>query len=289
MKPRRVVACANLLGEAPLWDPRSGVLYWLDIKRRCLHWLDHASTENGCWPLEVEATAIGLRAAGGLVMAAGDGVGVFDLTSRTFERRVTVEANLPENRGNDGHVGADGRFWFGTMHDAAEKVSGALYCLDREWRLVQLEQHIGISNAMVTDAAARQLYVADSMHHVIFLYPIDSDSGALGSRQVFARTKPPATPDGAALDVEGCLWSAEWDGARVVRYTPGGSVERVIELPISRPTSVAFAGADLRTLYITSARIALDEQALAREPDAGGLFAVEVETPGLPLGMFEGR
>jgi len=288
MQPSCVVRAECLLGEGPLWDADRRRLYWLDIKQRRLHWFEPASATTGAIELDVQATALGRRGQGGFVMACAGGVGTYDLDAFHFEWRVEIEHDKPGNRTNDGHVGHDGRFWFGTMADNGVDRTGALYRLDHDWRCTQVLNALGIPNAIVTDAAAHTLYMADSALSELYAYPLDAKTGALGEPRTLAATEAPITPDGAALDAEGFVWSAQWDGWRVVRYAPDGAVDRIVELPASRPTSCAFGGPHLRTLYITSARVGLDPAAVAKEPLAGGLFALEVETPGLPLPLFAG-
>ncbi|MBC7768192.1 MAG: SMP-30/gluconolactonase/LRE family protein [Phycisphaerales bacterium] len=288
MQPVCVVHSECQLGEGPLWDADAQRLYWLDIKQRRLHWFEPASGRAEALQLDVQATALGRRAQGGLVMACAGGVGVFDVAARRFELRVRIEDDLPGNRTNDGHVGADGRFWFGTMADNGEGRTGALYRLDPDWRCAQMESSLGIPNAIVIDASGETLYMADSAAHELYAYPLNARTGELGARTLLASTTPPITPDGAAIDAEGYIWSAQWDGWRLVRYAPSGAVDRIVAMPVSRPTSCAFGGPDLRTLYITSARVGLEAEALAGEPLAGGVFALEVETPGLSLPLFAG-
>ena len=122
---------------------------------------------------------------------------------------------------------------------------------------------------------------------MLLAFDHDVETGALSNRRVFASTFDAGCyPDGSAIDADGFLWNAQWAGSRIVRYAPDGTIDRVVQMPVSRPTSCAFGGPDLKTLYITSARIGLTDAALDRQPMAGSLFALDVEIPGLPVPEF---
>lgn len=287
MEARLLARRETQLGEGPLWDDRSGRLYWVDIRNRLIEWLDPARDVGGVYRLAVRPSALGLRESGGLIVAADHCVGVLDLESGAFEPRVSFEEDRPRNRTNDGAVLADGRFWFGTMDDAGQERSGALYTLSPDWTLTRMLDGLGIPNGIVSDASGKTLFVADSAEGAIRKYELDGKTGALGPAKDFAVVEI-VSPDGAALDVEGGLWSAQWDGGRVVRHAPDGSIEAAIELPVSRPTSCIFGGADLKTLFITSARDGLSAEELAMQPLAGSVFAADVGVRGVTYPRFAG-
>jgi sugar lactone lactonase YvrE len=277
----------NQLGEGPMWEERSGRLYWVDIRQQLIEWLDVASGDAGVFKLGVRPSALGVREEGGLVVAADQCVGVLDLETGRFEVRVTFEHERPGNRTNDGGVAADGRFWFGTMDDKGEKRTGALYALAPDWSLRCALDGLGIPNGIVSSADGSQLFLADSSLGVIRVHSLDRETGALSSARDFARVADSA-PDGAALDEEGFLWSAQWDGGRVVRYAPDGTIERSVSVPVSRPTSCAFGGAEFTTLFITSARDGLSQALLSKEPLAGSVFSVVAGVRGVRYPRFNG-
>jgi sugar lactone lactonase YvrE len=287
MSPKLLVGCRNLLGEGPLWDGRRGVLWWVDILARELWRWDSGSGRASGRALPLQATALGLRAAGDLVMAAREGVGVFDVEAWRFDPRVQPEPERSANRSNDGHVGADGAFWFGTMHEAGAEDSGALYRLDPGWRCTRAVDSWGIANTMLTNARGDVLYAADSKAGA--MHAFDIHAASLGNRRIlFEAGAAGWTPDGSALDAEGCLWNARWDGWAIARVSPQGETLALIDMPVQRPTSCAFGGADLRTLFITSSRADLDDAALGAQPDAGGVFCVDVGVQGLAPFVFQG-
>lgn len=276
----------NVLGEGPLWDPDAGRLYWADIRSRRIEWIEPPTGACGRYEVPVRASALS-RTEGGRLLVAGDHcIGLLDLQGGAFEPRVTFEHNLPSNRANDGKLIGDGRFLFGTMDDEARPGRGALYALSSDWSLTPLKEGLGIPNGIVGTEDGKQLFLADSLDQLIWRHELRSD-GSLGERRLhFSAVGGRHTPDGAALDREGCLWSAQWDGGRVMRIAPDGSVDRAVDLPVTRPTACAFGGPNLKTLFVTSARDGLSAEQLAREPLAGSVFMVDVDVEGVQLGAF---
>lgn len=279
----------NILGEGVCWEPRRSRVYWVDIVGRRLEWLDPRTGDGGGWTLDVKPTAIATLADGGLLLGTNKGLVVFDPGTGDAEHLLELEPDRPGNRTNDGGVDRQGRFWLGTMADGGEEKSGALYRVDPDWTVTRMVDGLGIPNTVQVSPDGRTLYLADSREKVIWGYDLNPSTGALGYRHLFADTKgQDATPDGSAVDVEGCLWNAQWGGSRVVRYTPEGLIDLVIELPVSQPTRCAFGGSELDVLYITSARDGLSDEQLAAEPLAGSLFRVDPGVRGLPQVPFGG-
>ena len=288
------VVCAvraqHLLGEGPVWDARARRLYWVDIKGRRLAWLEPADGRTGGVDLDRQVTAVAPRLGGpGLVAATETGVGVLDPASGVYDQRVDPESDRPHNRANDGNVDLAGRFWFGTMDDRERGAAGALYRLDPDWTCTRILDGLGISNTLVCSPDGAILYVADSLAGTIDSLAIDPVTGAAGQRRPFISTKGQGcAPDGSAVDVDGCVWNAQWGGARIVRYAPDGSVDRVVAMPVDQPSSCAFGGDDLATLYITTARKGLTDETLARQPLAGSLLSMRPGVTGLRLPPFGG-
>jgi len=167
--------------------------------------------------------------------------------------------------------------------------AGSLYSLDADLSCRRMAEAIGISNGPAWSPDDRIFYFADSRRRLIYAYDFDLATGAIANRRVFADcSHEPFEPDGATIDEEGCLWSAQWNGWRIVRYTPDGGVDRIVEMPVQRPTSCMFGGPNLGTLYVTSARIGLTDEELAAQPQAGGVFALDVGVRGLPAFRFAG-
>jgi len=287
------VVCAalrrNILGEGPTWDAESGRLYWVDIRGRLIEWLHPASGDSGLWTLDRRPSALALRQDGSLLVATDLGFAVFDVKAGALAAAHNPEPHLPANRSNDGHTDAKGRFWLGTMNDREAVETGSVYRLDPDWTCTRMIPDLGIPNTLVPSPDGRTFYVADSKANVLWAYDLDLEVGSLGARRLFADTSADnCSPDGSAMDAEGCLWNAQWGGWRIVRYRPDGAIDRIIPMPVEQPTSCAFGGEDLATLYVTSARDGLSEAALAKQPLAGSLFKLDPGVRGVPQTPFGG-
>lgn len=279
------------LGECPLWSVDEQCLYWIDIAGRRLHRYAPQSGGVQHWPMPCEPGCIGLAEGGGLVAALRDGFYRFDTATGQLRKLADAPYDSSTMRFNDGRCDAAGRFWAGAMYQPRTAELAAVFCLERGqvrpgWG-PQQALGVKVSNGMAFAADGRALFQSDTPNHVIYRFDYDLAHGAIGQRQVFARAPTRGEeaqyggrPDGAALDVEGNYWSAQYEGGRVLRYSPQGVVTGIVHLPVTRPTMVAFGGADLRTLYITSAREGAGPEELARQPQAGGLFAVQLEVGG---------
>jgi sugar lactone lactonase YvrE len=288
MQARIAAKRENLLGEGPCWVAAEHRLYWVDIRQRLLEWLDPATGEAGVFRLERRASAMAPRKAGGLVLATDGGFAIFDTKTGAFSLKFHPEPERVSNRSNDGHVDLEGRFWTGTMDDTQERCSGAVYRLDPDWSCTRVLDGLGIPNTLAAGADGKTFYLADSREQVLYAYDLSSE-GELSRPRVFASTVGEVcTPDGSAVDAEGYLWNVQWGGWHVVRYAADGRIDRVLDLPVGQPSSCAFGGEDLGTLYITSARDGLSPEDLEQQPLAGSVFAVEPGVRGLKLPLFAG-
>jgi sugar lactone lactonase YvrE len=280
-----VVQDDAILGEGPVWAAAEDRLYWFDIKGRRLNWFAPASGEAGGFDLPVRASVAAPRAGGGLVLVTEAGLAHFDTASGAFELRQPMTF-APGFRTNDGKIDLAGRLWWSTMDDDGGKRPGALYCTHPDGRTHVALEGLHIANTVSCDPSGETLYVADSALKAIWAFPV-SAAGALGERRVFADTLgQQGAPDGSAVDAEGFVWNAQWGAWRIVRYSPDGRIDRIVEKPVEQPSSCAFGGADLATLYVTSAREDLSAAALANQPPAGSLFAFEPGVTGLALPEF---
>jgi sugar lactone lactonase YvrE len=284
-----VVDCRNTLGEVPVWDVAEQALYWVDIEGCLLQRFEPSTGAIRQWRLSERVCALALRKSGGIVLALASGFVFFDPPTGNIERLAAPEADRPNNRMNDGKCDRRGRFWAGTMDDRLTAPTGALYRLDPDLSCHCMESGIGISNSLAWSPDDRVFYFADTLRRTIFAYDFDLASGAISRRRVFADcADQPGSPDGSTIDAEGYLWNAQWDGWRLVRYAPDGRVDRVVALPVQKPTSCMFGGPDLATLYVTSAIWDLRGEALAAQPHAGGVLALDVGVRGLPESRFAG-
>lgn len=276
------------LGEGPCWDARAGRLYWFDIKRLKLHGFEPESGRTQEWPLPVQSSAAAPREAGGLVLATNQGLALFDPDRGSFHLHHPLQA--PEGfRVNDGKIDVAGRLWWSHMHDEGGREPGKVFCTGPEWTTRVAVDAIHIANAVSCSPDGRTFYLANSAEQTLYAYDLDPGPGELSNRRVFADTKgEDGAPDGAAVDIEGFLWSVQWGAARIVRYAPDGRIDGIVEMPVEQPSSCAFGGPELRTLFVTSAWDGLSDAKRAAQPLAGSLFSFEPGVQGLALPRFRG-
>ena len=282
----RVGTQTDILGESPLWDERAQALYWVDIRRPVVRRLHAESGRVDTWPLPETVGSIALTDGGRLLVAMGAEIALFDPATGGCETLATLPQRIEGHRFNDGRCDRQGRFFVGTMHNLTRAPEGTLYRLQGRGQLVPVLHGIGIPNSLAWSPDGATMYFADSLTHGIDAYDFDIASGTPAQARVFARSTPPGFPDGATVDADGFVWSAQFKASQVVRYAPDGRVDRVITLPVDKPTAVAFGGPDLRTLYITTAsqQMTLDE--LAAQPLAGALLITDPGVRGLPEPRF---
>jgi len=286
----RVLAAHAQIGEGPMWDPRTKLLYWADITGKQLNVFNPADGSNRTFELPDLVTSIAPRTNGGLILTLRKTIAFFDLDTQKLEILADPEPEKPGNRFNDGKVDRQGRLWAGTMGDVEwDQPLGSLYCFDGK-QARRMEENICCSNGLGWSPDSKTMYFTESFKHRIFAYDFDAATGNIENRRVFVQlpSHTAAFPDGLTVDAEGGVWSAQPMFGRIVRYDPAGKVERVIDLPVSRGTSAMFGGDDFATMYITSMRLTLSEEQLAEEPLAGSLFAVKPGVRGLAEAPFAG-
>jgi sugar lactone lactonase YvrE len=285
-----VLDCRAELGEGPVWDEVEGVLYWVNIKAHEIHRFDPATGKDTFWKTPADVGSLALRKNGGMVVALKTGFFFFDPPSGEFAVIAEPEPDRPDNRFNDGKTDRQGRFWAGSLYDPDEtKPTGALFRLDADRICHKMVDGIHASNGLAFSPDSKTMYYADSRRRIVWAWDFDKDDGALSNRRVFIELAgADGVPDGAAVDIDGCYWLTQPPAARVVRYDPRGRPDRVLQMPVSQPTCVAFGGPRMDTLYITSARYRMPAEKLAGEPLAGGIFVAHPGIAGLTDARFEG-
>ncbi|MEM7508389.1 MAG: SMP-30/gluconolactonase/LRE family protein [Pseudomonadota bacterium] len=264
------------LGEGPLWHPEREQLFWFDITAgRLLSRVEDRPLE---WLFDEMVSAAGWVDRETLLIASESALFRFDLTTGARDDIVALEADNPANRSNDGRADPHGGFWIGTMGKAAEPGAGAIYRWCRgELRLLHAD--ITIPNSICFAPDGRRAYFADTATHRIMTQTVDDQGWPDAAPEVFADLTAEALhPDGAVIDAEGALWSAQWGRARVARYLPNGSLERDISLPGHHTSCPAFGGSDFASMFVTTAR----EGLASPGPQEGLTYRVILDATGLP-------
>ena len=283
-----MVPVQNILGEGPLWNVRDARLWWTDIQGRRLFRYDPMTRtlDELATPERLGSFAF-VAGNDRLIAAFESGLALYDQVNGAVEWLYRLEQGAAPIRFNDGRTDRQGRFWAGTMvENNGREPLGRLYCLDRCGRVTCQPDPVFISNALCTSPDGSRLYFADSPRRTIFVYDLDRISGVLSNRRLFARTPEGAFPDGANVDRDSFVWNAHWGAGRVVRYAPDGSIDRMVEVPASQPSCIAFGGPDMNLLFVTSARDGLKRDILLRQPRAGNLFIYRTDITGLPDAEF---
>jgi sugar lactone lactonase YvrE len=265
---------------------RESALYWLDIKGRKIFRLDEDSRLTE-WPTPLRIGSLAPSKSGGFIAGTEDGIALVDPAADRFEIIANPEEQLPDNRFNDGKVDRRGRFWAGTMDDSERAATGTLYCVaPAGWAAV--DGGYKVTNGPAFSPSGDIMYHSDTARQVTYAFDLDAD-GQAGNRRTFLQFGPgDGYPDGMTVDSEGCLWIAFWGGWCIRRFSPAGEWVETVKMPVQRPTSCAFGGPDLDRLYVTSAKIGLDQSALDMQPNAGGLFMMVPGARGLADVPYDG-
>lgn len=287
MEAACVVDCRNVLGEGALWCASEHRLWWIDISQPTLWSWQSRGGGVEHWPLPKPPGSFALRKSGGFLFAFRNGLATLDQPGG--ELRWLPALELGDERFNDGKVDRAGRFWAGTLDRRLGSPIGRLYRVSPDFEVKAMDRGFTISNGIGWSPDGRTMYFTDTPSRCIYCYDFDAADGRIANRRVFVQAAPGhGGPDGMTVDAQGFVWSAQFDRWCVNRYAPDGTLERSLRLPVQRPTTCMFGGPGLATLYITSARMDLSDEALAAQPYAGGVFAIDAGVGGLPEPRFAG-
>ncbi|MEA5602968.1 SMP-30/gluconolactonase/LRE family protein [Nostoc sp. UHCC 0252] len=284
---QNVLKARARLGEGPIWDSTKNLLYWVDIFNHRVHQFNPATGENSFFDVGDVVGAIATAGADRLIMLLRHHLAFLNTQTGVVAPILEVEANLPDNRLNDGKCDPQGRFWFGSMC-SLEKPQASLYRYDKDGSLHVMETGLTISNGLGWSPDQQTFYLTDSPQQKIYAYDFNSITGNISNRRIFVDlTHESFYPDGLTIDSEGHIWSAMWDGWCVIRFNPNGEEVLRIKLPVQVPSSCTFGGDDLQTLYITTASVGLSQAEIEKSFHSGDLFALQTDVTGLPTHAFE--
>ena len=278
--------CKNILGEGITFSSKDQTLYWLDVNNSSkLYKFNLINQKKESFEIPEIVTASSIKSENEIILVSNNGINLFDTNSKKFERILNIENKFLHTRSNDGASDVMGRLWFGTMQNNFDKDGesipikdniGKLYRVDKDNTITIVEDNIGIPNTFVWSPDNKNFYFTDTLDGNIMKYDYDVETGNLSNKQFFANFDR-GFPDGSTMDTDGCLWNCRWGGSCVVRYTPSGEVDQVIEMPVENITNCVFGGKDLKTLFITSA----NNPGINQHELDGSLFSINLNYQGL--------
>ena len=264
-------------------------MFSIDCMGRKLLRHDVQSANHEEWVLPRTPGSFTLRTRGGMLMAYRRGLAFIEPGNSMLEDIPSPTIDFAAEVFNDGKCDRRGRFWVGTMDRDVKQPVGGLYRVGLDLQITRMDEGITLGNGIAWSPDDQTMYFCDSRPGRIWAYDYDLKTGSIENRRLFADfTGRRGRPDGCATDAEGGLWVAEISAGQVVRFNSSGQEVAAVSLPVSKPTSIAFGGPGLRTLFVTSMRYGLSSDELAREPQAGCVFAVDVGIAGLPFARFGG-
>ena len=279
--------CRCRLGEGPLWHLIEQRLYWVDIENNELYYANPELTGYAKVEFPTPVSALGFVKDGGLILATGEGFATSNGQPNTLQQIWHPFPDQPELRMNDGKVDPAGRFWAGTLDPA--QAQAALYRLDPDGARHTLLRQIGIANGLGWSPDRKTMYFTDSLRYTIYAFDYDLATGEIHNQRPFIELRKDErgiVPDGLCVDAEGCIWSAQWNGWQVVRYSPTGEILQQIALPTQLVTSCCFGGPNLDRLFITTAWTDLTPEERRAQPLAGSVFTLQTATQGQPANFF---
>ena len=287
-----VLDCRCTLGEGLVWDEQAGRLWWTDIPAGRIYALERGSGAVRTFDLPGPVGSFGLCAGSdSLVVATVGGVHLFEPATGRLELIVDPEPEMPTNRLNDGKIGPDGAFWVGSMDNrplAEKQPVGALYRVTAGGGCERKVAGVIVSNGIGWTGDGRTMYHSDSRGMWIDRWDCDPATGEITNRVRIAEPGPAdGRPDGAAVDIEDCYWSAGVSAGCLNRYAPDGELLTKIEVPVPTPTMCCFGDGDMQTLFITSLQVDVPADVLARHPWTGSVLALRVPIAGVPTWRFK--
>jgi L-arabinonolactonase len=275
----------DLLGESPVWDARNAWLYWVDGVSRLVRRWEPATSAFREWSTPSMVGSVALGPGNSLVVGVVDGIYSLDVDSSVLTPLLKPAPADPLVRFNDGKVDREGRFLCGSMGVHADP-RGTLWRIDAARRSDNFASGIRISNALCFSPDGQTMYFADSLDRNIRAYPYGADG--VGDPTILVDTAQwNSGPDGATVDSDGCLWVCLIQVGKIARITPEGKLDRLIDAPVDLPSSVAFGGDDMTTLFVTSIKDSGSGRAVSRHPDGGKLFAIDgLGVRGIPEARF---
>jgi sugar lactone lactonase YvrE len=290
--PVCVAPTGDVCGEGAVWHAVHNAVYWCDINRFLIHRFIPADQCVRSWTFDEPVTALALTTRSEvLLVALGSRVILWEPATDTRHAPLFCLEGWPQVRLNDARVDPGGRLWMGSMRNnvnpdgsggEAGGKDGVLFRLDPNEESSMWRLNIGISNTLGWSPDQKRFYFGDTLANVVRQYDYNPATGAIENERPFFEGFSRGFPDGSNVDSEGYVWNCRFFGGCIVRVAPDGIVDRVIEMPVRNITTCTFGGEDLKTLYVTTAKI----EAPAGDRLAGGLYAIPTSVAGQPENQF---
>ena len=278
--------CNNILGEGITYSSDSDNLFWLDINNQSkLYKLNLGNDEREIFELPEIVTATSIKSQYEIILVSNNGISLFDLQTKRFIKKISIEDNIPKTRSNDGASDALGRMWFGTMQNNFDENGndisinqniGKLYKVDINKKITLVEEGLGIPNTFVWSPDNSKFYFTDTLNGKILHYDFHLETGELSNKKELFNFNR-GHPDGSTIDTDGFIWNCRWGGSCVVRLTPTGEVDQIIEMPVENITNCVFGGKDMKTLFITTA----SNKGKNKNDLDGSLFSINLSYQGI--------
>ena len=285
-KAELIYKCKNTLGEGITYSSSEDDLFWLDILNESkLFQLNISSNKQYIFDLPEIVTATSIKSKNEIILTSNNGINLFNLRTKNYEKRIGIEDNVSYTRSNDGASDSLGRFWFGTMQNNFDKYGndisikqniGKLYRVDLDNKISIVREGIGIPNTFVWSPDNTKFYFTDTLEGNILKFDFDLENGILSNEENFAQFNR-GYPDGSTMDTDGCIWNCRYGGSCIVRFDPEGKVDQIIEMPVQNITNCVFGGRDLKTLFVTTA----SNKSKNQNDLDGSLFAINLNYQGL--------
>jgi sugar lactone lactonase YvrE len=291
-KPICIAATGDVCGEGAVWHAGHHAVYWTDINRFLIHRLDLADSSVRTWLFDEPVTAVALTDREDvLVVVLGSQVILWEPASDVRHDPLFGLDEWPKVRLNDARCDPRGSLWIGSMcnnvnadgsSNEAAGQDGCLVRVDPDCKVTAWRKGVGISNTLAWSPDRRHFYFGDSLANVIWVYDYNYSTGAISNERPFLEGFASGLPDGSAMDSEGYLWNCRFYGNCIVRVAPDATIDRVVEMPVQNITTCTFGGADLTTLFVTTA----SAEAPRGDRLAGSLFSIQTDVRGQPENRF---
>ena len=287
-----IAPAGDICGEAATWSAKEGCVYWVDINRFIIHRLDINTKMVNSHMFDEPVVALSLCDVDGkLLVALGSKLIFLYIATDIREDLGVTLPDAPDVRFNDGRTDPLGVFWIGSMSNNVGvngedldviSAKGCLYRYRIGGDLEKIEDGIDIANTLCWSPDQKTFYFGDTLKNQIRSYSYDIKTGDIGHGKSYFSDFDRGLPDGSAIDSEGYIWNCRFGGGCIVRVSPDGAIDKIIEMPVKNITTCAFGGPELSTLFVTTASV------MKAKTDrlAGSLFAIETDTTGLPENKF---